>query len=140
VDKVNYNNVVRWLKIALWVTSITLVSLLLGNLAILFCTIHWKVCHSMNCVSKILMTLLMTFGGIVCSMSIAYMVFAIVSSNICSLFKEALESKTMLKNLVPEPAYKFAEACIYSDSKGELTFLTDNLGAFGDQIKQFDDL
>lgn len=140
VEKIQYKKAVGWLRVALWTITGTVVFLLILNLLIMFCTLHWKCCLGMNMLSKLLMTLKLTIGGGISSISITFMTVAIISSNFCSLFKESMEDKTLLKGFLPEYPYKFAESCIYADSKGELTFLMDNLGSFGDQLKKFDDL
>lgn len=106
----------------------------------MFCTIHWGCCLEMNCLSKLLMTLKLSLGGVISTLSITFMVVAIIVSNFCWLFKESMSDKGLLKGFIPEYPYKFAENCLYEDSKGELSFLMENLGGFGDQLKKFDDL
>jgi len=140
IQQVKYDKIVGWLRIALWATTGSVVTLLLLNLLIMFCTLHWKCCLGMNMLSKLLMTLKLTIGGGISSLSVTFMIIGIISSNFCALFKESMEDKNILKGFLPEYPYSFAENCIYKDSKGELTFLMENLGALGDQLKSFDNL
>jgi hypothetical protein len=140
VKKIKYDSVVSWMRITLWSIVGIVTFLLMLNLLIMFCTLHWKCCHGMNVLSKLLMTMKLTIGGGISSVSITFMTVGIISSNFCALFKESMEDKAVLKGFLPEYPYKFAENCIYKDSKGELTFLTENLGGFSDQLKKFDDL
>ena len=115
--------------------------LIITNILIMFCTLYWRCCMGMNCLSKLLMTLKMTLGGLISTVAVTYMVIAIVTSNLCGLFKSSLEDRTVLKNLLPEGIYSYADNCIYKDSKGELSFLGgDALKGFGDSLKGLDDI
>lgn len=140
VDKVNYKQITDWMRFALWSITGTVGFLLLANILIMFCTLHWKCCLQMNMFSKVLMTLKLTIGGTISTLSITFMTVAIINSNFCSLFKESMDDKTVLKDFLPDYSYKFAENCLYNDSKGELTFLMGDMGSFGDELKKFDDL
>lgn len=130
VKKVKYEQVAGWMRLGLWVITGTIAFLLITNLLIMFCTLHWKCCLGMNILSKLLMTLKLTIGGAISSLSITFMTVGIISSNFCTLFKESMEDKEILKGFLPEYPYTFAENCIYADSKGVLTFLEDKLGSF----------
>lgn len=140
MDKINYKKTVKWMRVILWSITGTMAFLLIFNLLIMLCTLHCNNFHQLNPFSKLLMTLKLTIGGAISSISITFMVMGIISSNFCALYQESMEDKSVLKGFLPEYPYTFAENCLYNDSKGDLSFLMNNLGNFGEELKKFDDL
>lgn len=141
MDKINYENFLKWARIILWSVTGIIAGLIITNILIMFCTLYWRCCMGMNCLSKLLMTLKMTLGGLISTVAVTYMVIAILTSNFCGLFKSSLEDRSVLKNLLPDGIYNYADNCIYKDSKGELSFLGgDALKGFGDSLKGLDDI
>lgn len=141
LDKIQYDKFVKWARIILWSVTGIIVTLVVTNILIMFCTLYWRCCLGMNCLSKLLMTLKMTLGGLISTVSITYMIIAILSSNFCGLFKESMEDRNVLKKLLPEGIYTFADNCIYKDSKGDLSFLGgDTLKGFTENLKGLDDI
>lgn len=131
----------KWARIILWSVTGIIGTLIITNILIMFCTLYWRCCMGMNCLSKLLMTLKMTLGGLISTVSVTYMIIAILTSNFCGIFKESMEDRSVLKKLLPEAIYTFADNCIYTDSKGDISFLGgDILKGFGDSLKGLDDL
>lgn len=134
LDKLDFKKGSSYLKLFLWISSLSIFGLILFNLMIMYVTMKLKKCMWLNCFSKFIMSSQCCLGGMISGASLTMMIISVFLVNGCYYYDQSLNNKAYLKEIVSNTTYDIAVSCLYNDSTGDLTHL---IGA-GDAMKNLD--